>query len=127
MSLSPPSWLSGKIWMSIRPPVSCRILSTASCPRLVSEWVAGIEWPQRSLKSALRAVLMEKIPALAAIVVPSRARLVRALGFSHIGVNDHIIVPSDINSRYPYTDHGQWPGKVFGECLDVLATLAFLA
>jgi probable F420-dependent oxidoreductase len=50
-----------------------------------------------------------------------------AFGFSHIGVNDHIVVPTDINSRYPYSEHGQWPGKAFGECLELMSTLAFLA
>lgn len=50
-----------------------------------------------------------------------------ALGFSHIGVNDHVVVPTDINSRYPYTEQGQWPGKAFGEALEMLTTMAFIA
>jgi alkanesulfonate monooxygenase SsuD/methylene tetrahydromethanopterin reductase-like flavin-dependent oxidoreductase (luciferase family) len=54
------------------------------------------------------------------------ARRAEAFGFSHIGVNDHVVVPTDVNSRYPYTEHGQWPGRVFGECLE-LAALCFLA
>ena len=33
MSVSAPSWLLGNIWMATRPPVSSRILSTASCAR----------------------------------------------------------------------------------------------
>jgi probable F420-dependent oxidoreductase len=55
------------------------------------------------------------------------ARKAEAFGFSHIGVNDHVVVPTDINSRYPYTEHGQWPGKAFGECLELISTLSFLA
>ncbi len=55
------------------------------------------------------------------------ARKAEALGFSHIGVNDHIVVPTDVASRYPYTDHGAWPGRIFGECLELGATLCFLA
>jgi len=49
------------------------------------------------------------------------------LGFGFIGVNDHVVVPSDIASRYPYSDSGDWAGRMGGECLDQLATLAFLA
>jgi len=55
------------------------------------------------------------------------ARKAEALGFGYIGVNDHVVVPSDIHSRYPYTEAGNWPGKAFGECLDALGTLSFLA
>ena len=49
------------------------------------------------------------------------------LGFGFIGVNDHIVVPGDIASRYPYSEEGQWPARTAGECLDQLATLAFIA
>jgi probable F420-dependent oxidoreductase len=49
------------------------------------------------------------------------------LGFGFISVNDHIVVPRDIASRYPYSESGEWAGRTFGECLDQLATLSFLA
>jgi probable F420-dependent oxidoreductase len=55
------------------------------------------------------------------------ARKAEALGYGYIGVNDHVVVPQDIASRYPYTEEGNWPGKVFGECLDALGMLCFLA
>jgi probable F420-dependent oxidoreductase len=55
------------------------------------------------------------------------ARKAEALGYGYIGVNDHIVVPQDIASKYPYTEAGNWPGKVFGECLDALGMLCFLA
>ena len=50
-----------------------------------------------------------------------------ALGFDFAALNDHVIVPKDIGSKYPYTDTGAWPGKVFGECMDVLTAMAFVA
>ncbi len=50
-----------------------------------------------------------------------------ALGYSHIGVNDHVVVPTDIASKYPYSQNGEWPGRVFGECLELLATMSFIA
>lgn len=55
------------------------------------------------------------------------AEKAEALGFGYLTVNDHVVVPGDIGSRYPYTEEGNWPGKTFGECFDQLATLAFVA
>jgi probable F420-dependent oxidoreductase len=55
------------------------------------------------------------------------AEAAERLGYGFISVNDHIIVPRDIASRYPYSDSGEWAGARVGECLDQLATLAFLA
>jgi probable F420-dependent oxidoreductase len=49
------------------------------------------------------------------------------LGYGFISVNDHIVVPRDIASRYPYSESGEWAARTAGECLDQLATLAFLA
>lgn len=49
------------------------------------------------------------------------------LGFDHIGVNDHIIVPKSIDSRYPYSATGAFPGSTSGECLDLFALLAYVA
>jgi probable F420-dependent oxidoreductase len=49
------------------------------------------------------------------------------LGFGFVSANDHVLVPADIDSRYPYTEEGNWAGKQTGECLDVLSTLTFLA
>ena len=50
-----------------------------------------------------------------------------ALGFDHLGVNDHIIVPKAIDSRYPYSATGAFPGSASGECLDLFALLAYVA
>jgi len=50
-----------------------------------------------------------------------------ALAFDHLGVNDHIIVPKAISSRYPYSATGAFPGSASGECLDLFALLAFVA
>ena len=48
-------------------------------------------------------------------------------GFDHLGVNDHIIVPKAIGSRYPYSATGAFPGSASGECLDLFALLAYVA
>jgi probable F420-dependent oxidoreductase len=55
------------------------------------------------------------------------AEAAEKLGFGFISVNDHVVVPRDIASRYPYSDDGLWAGRTAGACLDQLATLAFLA
>ena len=57
----------------------------------------------------------------------SMARQAEALGFGHVTVNDHIVVPNRIASRYPYTPTGEWPGARAGECLEQVTALGFLA
>jgi probable F420-dependent oxidoreductase len=55
------------------------------------------------------------------------AEAAEGLGFGFVGVNDHVVVPRTIASRYPYSESGEWAGRAVGECLDQLATIAFLA
>jgi probable F420-dependent oxidoreductase len=55
------------------------------------------------------------------------AEAAERLGYGFISVNDHIVVPRDIASRYPYSESGEWAARTAGECLDQLATLAFVA
>jgi probable F420-dependent oxidoreductase len=55
------------------------------------------------------------------------AEAAERLGYGFISVNDHIVVPRDIASRYPYSESGEWAARTAGECLDQLAALAFLA
>ncbi len=44
-----------------------------------------------------------------------------------IAINDHIVVPTDINSEYPYTNTGVWPGAAAGECLEMVTAGSFIA
>ena len=55
------------------------------------------------------------------------ARTAETLGYDVIGIPDRLILPTDVDTRYPYTDDGKWVGANTGECLDVLGTLSFLA
>jgi probable F420-dependent oxidoreductase len=48
-----------------------------------------------------------------------------ALGFSSTMIADHIVFPTRIASRYPYTVSGDFPGG--GDALDQLSLLAFAA
>ena len=55
------------------------------------------------------------------------AQHAEANGYGYIGVADHLIVPLQPDTPYPYTKDGVWPGQPTGECFDAIATLAFLA
>src|SRR5262245_10979835 len=48
-----------------------------------------------------------------------------ALGFSSVMIADHIVFPVTINSKYPYTVSGAFPGQ--GDALEQLALMAFIA
>ena len=49
------------------------------------------------------------------------------LGYGFLSINDHVVVPRDIASRYPYSEEGTWGGRNSGFNLEQLTTLAFLA
>ena len=49
------------------------------------------------------------------------------LGFHCMVAGDHILVPKTIDSPYPYTVGGEFPGGGRGECLEQLTLLTFLA
>ncbi len=49
------------------------------------------------------------------------------LGFGFVSVNDHVVVPGDIASRYPYSEGGDWGNASSGQCLEQLSALSFLA
>lgn len=59
--------------------------------------------------------------------VMALATRAEALGYGVLGVADHVVAPVTTAVRYPYTADGIWPGAPTGECMDTLATLAFLA
>lgn len=47
-------------------------------------------------------------------------------GFDVLSVSDHLIIPRNIQSRYPYNETGRFAGST-GECPDQLTLLAYLA
>ena len=49
------------------------------------------------------------------------------MGFDVASVSDHIVIPKNIDSRYPYSESGEFGGREPGECLDQLTTLSFIA
>ncbi len=50
-----------------------------------------------------------------------------ARGYAIFGIADHLIVPVQTDTRYPYMTDGIWPGAPTGECYDAITTLAFIA
>jgi len=71
------------------------------------------------------------IPTRGPLATPDAiATLVRRaeeLGFAHLAVSDHVVVPRTIGSRYPYSASGEWPGAASGACLEQFTLLAYLA
>lgn len=55
------------------------------------------------------------------------ARHGETLGFSLAALPDHILIPRAIESRYPYSETGAFPGQGSGDCLEQLSAMAYLA
>ena len=66
-------------------------------------------------------------PLAAPDKVETLVRRAEELGFDHLSVSDHLVVPRNIESRYPYSESGAWPGAASGECLEQFTLLAWLA
>jgi probable F420-dependent oxidoreductase len=50
-----------------------------------------------------------------------------ALGFDYVTISDHIMVPRNLDSKYPYTNTGEFPAGTAAAWLEQLATTAFIA
>jgi probable F420-dependent oxidoreductase len=59
--------------------------------------------------------------------IATLAKRAEEQGFAHLSVADHLVVPRSIDSRYPYSATGAWPGGASGACVDQFTLLAFLA
>jgi probable F420-dependent oxidoreductase len=55
------------------------------------------------------------------------ARRGEELGYHFVLFGDHIVVPRQIASPYPYTESGEFPGSASGVAMEQLTVLAFLA
>lgn len=49
------------------------------------------------------------------------------MGFDIVSVSDHVVIPRAIDSRYPYSESGQFRGDPSGACLEQLTLLTFVA
>jgi probable F420-dependent oxidoreductase len=70
-------------------------------------------------------------PTTGALIEPDSLRRVitegEALGFDYVTVSDHIMVPRNLESKYPYTDSGEFPAGTAAAWLEQLTTTAYLA
>jgi len=55
------------------------------------------------------------------------ARHAEALGFEHLGLSDHVVIATNVDTVYPYTKSGEWFAQDTGVCLEQLTALAFVA
>jgi probable F420-dependent oxidoreductase len=71
------------------------------------------------------------VPTRGAMATPeSMATLAKRgedLGFGIISVSDHVVIPKNITSTYPYNESGSFVSSPSGECLEQLTLLTFLA
>ncbi len=59
--------------------------------------------------------------------IEAMARHAETLGFAHLSLSDHLVVPRSIDSRYPYSESGEWAGAASGDCFEQFTELAYLA
>ncbi len=50
-----------------------------------------------------------------------------ALGFHYATFSDHVVIPKDIQAKYPYTDTGEFPASSRGERHEQLTQVMFVA
>jgi len=59
--------------------------------------------------------------------VQTAARQAEALGFHSLWVGDHVVIPSQINSKYPYHPEGKFPINPADNFLEPLTVLSYVA
>ena len=59
--------------------------------------------------------------------IEAMTRRAEELGFAHLSLSDHVIVPRKIDSRYPYSESGEWAGAASGDCFEQFTQLAYMA
>ena len=70
-------------------------------------------------------------PTTGGLIEPDSLRRVitegEALGFDYATISDHIMVPRSLESKYPYTDTGEFPAGTAAAWLEQLTTTAYVA
>jgi len=55
------------------------------------------------------------------------AQSAEALGYEHFGMSDHVVVATDVESAYPYSETGKFFAQDTGVSLETLTALSFVA
>ena len=50
-----------------------------------------------------------------------------AMGYDYATISDHVVIPRDIEAKYPYSDTGEFPGRAGGDRHEQLTAVAFIA
>jgi probable F420-dependent oxidoreductase len=50
-----------------------------------------------------------------------------AIGYDYCTISDHVVIPTDIAARYPYSDTGEFPSRARGDRYEQLTAAAFIA
>src|SRR5712691_7170749 len=50
-----------------------------------------------------------------------------ALGYDYCTISDHVVIPRDMEAKYPYSDTGEFPGRAGGDRHEQLTAVAFIA
>src|SRR6266404_781912 len=50
-----------------------------------------------------------------------------AIGYDYATISDHVVIPRDIEAKYPYSDTGEFPGRSRGDRHEQLTAVAFIA
>ena len=50
-----------------------------------------------------------------------------AAGYDYCTISDHVVIPRDIEAKYPYSDTGEFPSRSRGDRHEQLAAVAFIA
>jgi probable F420-dependent oxidoreductase len=70
-------------------------------------------------------------PTTGTLIEPDSLRRIitegEALGFDYVTVSDHIMVPRNLESKYPYTNDGEFPAGTAAAWLEQLTTAAYIA
>jgi len=66
-------------------------------------------------------------PLAHAEAIKTLAAETEAMVFGHISVTDHLIVPRKIDSDYPYTEDGKFPGEAEGFAFEQFTVMSYLA
>jgi probable F420-dependent oxidoreductase len=50
-----------------------------------------------------------------------------AMGYDYTTISDHVVIPRDIEAKYPYSETGEFPSRARGDRYEQLAAAAFIA
>ena len=70
-------------------------------------------------------------PVSGALATPEKLAQIagegEAMGYDYTTISDHVVIPRDIEARYPYSDTGEFPGRSRGDRHEQLIAVAFIA